>query len=131
MIINSSLLQAAHLNPDLISVVHRLPSVHGPPSAMSNKPPPVVMKLVRRQTKLVRRQTKHALIVNRKFLKGKQVVITEHLTTTRSDLLRKATALVTTNKLQSAWSQEGRILVRSTHNRTVQLSLENDLHQFN
>ena len=121
----NTLLPAVKQTSESISVIHRLPTTAGHAAAAStNTPPPVIMKLISRQTK-------SALMTNRKLLKGKQVVITDHLTPARSALLKKATTMASSGSIQSAWSQDGRILVRSLQNRTVQFSTENDLRQFN
>ena len=111
------------LAPDMISVVHRLApnrqSTAGS-STTSNKPPPVVMRLVRRSIR-------NSLLANKKLLKNKSISLTEHLTPRRSQLLRKANALVVDHKINSAWSQEGRVLVKTNGNRIVVIANDTDL----
>ena len=120
----NKLLPAVSLTPETISAVHRLPSASHNAASSTPKPPPVVVKFVRRQTK-------NFVMVNRKFLKGKQTVISEHQSPSRSALLKKASQLAAANKVQSAWSQDGKILLRSLKDRTVQIFSEADLAQFN
>jgi hypothetical protein len=67
---------------------------------------------------------------NRRQLKGKTLVITDHLTPARAALLKKASALVAGQKIMSAWSQDGKILVKNSQNRTITITSEEDLRQF-
>jgi len=113
-----------HLTPENISVCHRLPSASTPSSGPATRPPPVVVRFTRRHTRTL-------LMQNRKALKGKPIVITDHLTPTRAALLKKASALVAAHKLSSCWSQDGKILVKSMQNRTVVIISDEDLAAFN
>jgi hypothetical protein len=121
------LIPAVQLTSSMISVAHRLPSANTPSNGASSlrtpRPPPIVVRFTHKSTRI-------ALIANRKLLKGKTVVLTEHLTPSRAALLKKANALVTSQKLTSAWSQDGKILVRTASNRTVHILKEDDLAQF-
>jgi hypothetical protein len=120
----NNLIPTVHLTSEMISVVHRLPaqSATNQSSAVS-RPPPVVVRFARRQVRAT-------LMSNRKLLKGKNLVLSDHLTPARASLLKRASALVTANKILAAWSQDGKILVKNQQNRTVQLYNETDLAQF-
>jgi hypothetical protein len=124
----NNLIPSVNLTPDMISVTHRLPSQAHPNSASTSnqpsKPPPIVVRFARKATRI-------ALLANRRHLKGKSIVLTEHLTPARAALLKKATALVNTQKLSSAWTQDGKVLVKTAANRTVHVLHEDDLRQFN
>jgi len=123
----SNLMPAVNLSPSDISVIHRLPSsspANLTASSGRQKPPPVIMKLVRRQSK-------HSLMSNRKLLKGKQIVISEHLSPSRAALLKRASLLVSNSKLQSAWSHDGKILIKTLANRTLQILSDADFAPFN
>ena len=121
------LIPSTHLSPDMISVVHRLPTQQ--PTAASGssstapRPPPIVVKFVRRQIR-------SELMSNRRLLKGKNVVLSDHLTPTRAALLKRANSLVNDGKLAAAWSQDGKILCKSLANCTVLISTASDLGQF-
>jgi hypothetical protein len=112
----------------MISAVHRLPSSTAASASGGSgsppRPPPIVIRFVRKQTRSV-------IMTNRKLLRGKTISITDHLSPSRSNLLKKATALVASQKLQSAWSHDGKILVKNLQNRTVQIFNDPDLAQFN
>jgi hypothetical protein len=127
----NNLIPSAHLTADQISIAHRLPSSSPPnsgssasASAFPSRPPPVVIRFVRKATRV-------ALMSNRRQLKGKGIVLSDHLTPARAALLKKASALVTDRKLASAWSQDGKILVKNNNNRTVPITCDDDLQQFN
>jgi hypothetical protein len=81
----------------------------------SRKPPPVLIRFTRKLTRV-------NIMANRRFLKGKSISISDHFTPVRASILRKATALVTSSKLTGAWSQDGRILVKTLANRVVQIN---------
>jgi archaellum component FlaC len=120
----NSLIPTIHLTPEMISVTHRLPTqAQSASSPSSSRPPPVVVRFTRRLTRTT-------LMANRKLLKGKHIVLTDHLTPARSSLLKKATSLVTNQKIGGAWSHEGKILIKTLSNRTVVILSEEDLNQF-
>jgi hypothetical protein len=124
----NSLLPGVNLSPDLISAIHRLPSAAAGSSAgasqqSSRKPPPVLIRFTRKLTRV-------NIMANRRFLKGKSISISDHLTPVRASILRKATALVTSSKLTGAWSQDGRILVKTLSNRVLQINQEAELAQY-
>ena len=115
-----------NLTPNMISVTHRLapakPSNNSSGHNAPTKPPPVIVRFVHRSTR-------HNLLANRKELRGKSVVVTEHLTPFRAQLLKKASSLVSDHKILSAWSQDGKILVKTTQNRTVVVTNDRELVQ--
>jgi archaellum component FlaC len=125
----NNLIPNMHLTPDMISVTHRLPSQTQPnissgSSTSTNRTPPVVVRFTRR---FVRSQ----LMANRKHLKGKHIVLTDHLTPARSALLRKATTMVNAHKIAAAWTQDGKLLLKTLQNRTVTVVSEDDLSPYN
>jgi hypothetical protein len=102
----NSLIPNVQITPDMISVTHRLPTQQATVSNSTPRVPPIVVRFTRRQIR-------SSLMANRKALKGKHIVLTDHLTPARSSLLRKATALVTAQKLGGAWSHKGKILAKT------------------
>ena len=110
-----------------ISIAHRNGSSHpgtvDQTSAVRIRPPPILIRFTR---KCVR----SSLLNARRTLKGKNISITEQLTTRRAQLLKKANELATSKKIESAWSHDGRILVKTRLNRTVRIHAETDLIQF-
>ena len=121
----NKLIPGVDVKPGSFSVIHRLLSLNssGAPSTAGPKPPAIVMKFVRRHTRL-------NLLAKRRLLKGKQIMLSEHLSPARAALLKKASQLVNANKLASSWSQDGKILVKTLQNRTVQVFADVDLDQF-
>jgi hypothetical protein len=121
----NSLIPSVQLTPEMISVTHRLPSSMQPSTSLQRptRPPPIVIRFTRRLTRTT-------LMANRKQLKGKPIVISEHLSPFRSALLKKANSLVSAHKLTAAWSQDGKILVKSLSNRTIQILSDDDFSQF-
>lgn len=114
-----------NLTPADINAVHRLrkftTSVVG---SAHQKPPPVIIQFHDREVR-------NRVLQNRKKLKGKPIVLTEQLTARRAVLLSKATDLAKKLKLQSAWSHEGKILVKTLENRVMVVATEDELRQFN
>jgi len=86
------------------------------------KPSPIILQFASRKQR-------NDVQIKRKFLKGKGFSLTEQLTQRKSLLLKKANQLVADRKIQSAWSHEGRILVKSS-NRTILITSEDDLTRF-
>lgn len=102
-----------------INTVHRLARNIGTNTGSNTtKPPPILLQFTNRS---IRTQ----VLAKRKLLKGKNVLITEHLTAKKSQLLKKASELVTQRKLLSAWSHDGKILGKTLENRTITISLSN------
>lgn len=108
-IVNANL-QGINATTADISVVHRIKT-----ATPNNKPAPVVIRFTRRSVR-------NRILQNRKQLKGKSVSITEHLSPSRNDLLKKATQLVHEHKVSATWSQGGRILVKKNNNEILQIN---------
>ena len=108
-----------------ISVVHRIgrPPVSPAPSGGISKPQPVVVRFTRRSMR-------NNILLRRKELKGKSISISEQLTSDRAKLLKKASDLVTSKRLQGAWSHDGKVLIILSDNSIRQVSMESDLIQF-
>jgi len=102
-----------------INAVHRLnKNTTNSTASNSNKPAPIIIQLCSRKMRA-------QILTNRKLLKGKGVLITEHLTAKKAQLLKKATDLVTLNKLNGAWAHDGKILGKTLTNRTITLNYSN------
>jgi hypothetical protein len=115
-----------NLTHEMISAMHRLPgSLPSGPTSSNRpaRPPPVVIRLVRKQVR-------SAIMSGRKSLKGTGLGISDHLTPARAALLKKANALVSDGKATAAWSQDGKVLMKDLRNRTVPITSELDLQQF-
>lgn len=115
----------ANLLKEHISVAHRLPLPRQLPnaSAARTKPPAIVIRFASREER-------NRILANRRLLKGKSLTLTEQLTHRRAQLLRKAGDLVAQHKLTSAWSHDGKILVKTRSNATTVIGSEVDLEQF-
>ena len=117
------------INKEHISIAHRTsanrstPNAAGHPGNQANRPPPIIVRFSHRETR-------NNLLLNRRLLKGKPVSISEQLTIRRAQLLRKAGELVSQKKLDSTWSHDGRILVKSTTNRIHVINSDTDLVQY-
>ena len=59
---------------------------------------------------------------SRMQLKRKRISITEQLTPSTALLLKKASDLVISHHLESAWSHDGRIIVKTPTNQTLAVS---------
>jgi hypothetical protein len=110
-----------NLVPEDISVTHRLsaPRATSDPSRPT-RPPPVIVRFTRKSTR-------NRLLAERRQLKGKPLVVTEHLTAARVQLLQKANQLATSRKIASAWSKDGRIVIKLLSNRVMVIANESDL----
>src|SRR3989442_172767 len=104
-----------------ISILHRISRPQS--TSNSSRPRPVVVKFTR---KSMRNDVLH----HRKELKGKNISITEQLTSPRSSALKKANDLVISGKLSAAWSQDGRILIKAHDNLMRQIASISDLAQY-
>jgi hypothetical protein len=113
------------LSPEMISIAHRLSSARtsAPNGSTNPHPPPIIVRFIRRVTR-------DGLLANRKLLKGKRITLTEHLTTGRSQLLKKASALATARKIDSAWSKDGKIIIKTLQHRFVTVTDDSALDQF-
>ena len=111
------------LSDNEVSAIHRLnrntaSSSTRQPSASTQRPAPILVQFCNRKAR-------NNVLSKRKLLKGKNVAITEQLTTKRTQLLKKANDLVTNSKLSSAWTHEGRVLARTSENKTITLTFSN------
>ena len=96
-----------------ISVAHRLPRKPAAPNATHDtKPPPVIIRFIRRDVR-------NKILYSRKELKGKQTAVSEQLNPKRADLLRKANSLVASHRILSAWSHDGKVLIKKLDGSTV------------
>ena len=126
------------LLPEDISIAHRTGgpktnsarttqgATQGPtqgPTSNRARPPPIVVRFARRQLR-------NQILSLRRHLKGKNLSLTEQLTPLRASLLKKAYELVTEQKVDSAWSHDGHILVKTKLNRIIQVRSIVDLIQF-
>src|SRR3989442_6432865 len=120
-ILNSNI-TSVNIQPEDISILHRVarPSAS---SSSATRPQPVVIKFTSRTVR-------NDVIRHRKELKGKSISITEQLTPLRALILKKANELVTAGKLLSAWSQDGRVLIKARDNLIRQIISIRDLDQF-
>lgn len=122
----NKLIPGLHINPQSISVAHRLP-VRKQPSTTTTptrpRPPAVVVRFTQRSVK-------SEVLSKRRALKGTSVSITEHLTTRRADLLKKGAELEGQGKVAGSWSQDGKVLIKALDGKTFQIGSEIDLVQF-
>ncbi len=119
-----------------VSAVHRLgkphlPAREGAGTADQNssspthtvRPSPVIIQF---SNKNIRNMT----LGQRRRLKGKSIAITEHLTARRASILKKGTELVTSKKIEGAWSHDGKILVKTFNHRTLVINNEHELMSY-
>jgi BMFP domain-containing protein YqiC len=118
----NSLFPELRLTSSDISIVHRLPSSTAQATSTRPRPPPVIIRFTRKATR-------NYLLQHRKLLKGKSVAVSEHLTPTRSALLKQASVMVTQGRLSGAWTKDGKVLVKSTANRIFPVSSTQELNQ--
>ena len=106
-----------------IGIAHRVgrpPSSSGSGTTTAQRPQPIVVQFL---NKAVRNST----LARRRLLKGKGVSITEQLTVRRSNLLKKSSDLVSAKKLESAWSHDGKVIIKTLNHRTVVINNDHDL----
>jgi hypothetical protein len=107
-----------------INLVHRLPRANtNASSSAATKPTPVIIQFVNKSIR-------NSVLSNRKLLKGKGFSITEQLTSRKAAILRKASELVTSSKLLSAWSHDGKVLVKTLQSNTIAIASLADLMKF-
>lgn len=116
-----------------IADIHRMPKpsdgqiISKNPNQAESKPPKPPAILLELKT----RKTRNVIMEKRKLLKGKSISISEHLAPARSQLLMKANTLVSNKKLQSAWSSDGKILVKPNQsNRVITVKNITDLDKY-
>jgi hypothetical protein len=121
----NTLLPEVHLASADISVVHRLQAQSNSniASASHPRPPSIIVRFTRKAIR-------QSLLQHRRQLKGKQVSIAEHLTAKRASLLKRASTLVSAGRLLSAWSKDGKIVVKTISNHFVTITKEAELDKF-
>lgn len=113
-----------HLTAEHVSVSHRIPQRNQPSTNTAARPPPIIIRFSHRHAR-------NRLLGLRKQLKGKAISVTEQLTAKRAQLLKKASDLVVSKNIQSAWSHDGKVLVKSFSDRIINVHSDADLIQFN
>jgi hypothetical protein len=106
-----------------ISTAHRTGPHQQVAQGLRTRPPPIVVRFSRRSIR-------NDVLNSRRQLKGKNLSITEQLTPARSQLLKKASELAANHKVESAWSRDGRIFVKTNIGRIIVIGCELDLLQF-
>jgi hypothetical protein len=121
-ILNSNL-NSAIQEQDLVAV-HRIgrPTPDGN-AASSPKPAPIIVQFSIRQLR-------NSTLSKRRLLKGKGFSLTEQLTARKSQILKKCNELVSAQKIQSTWSHDGRILIKTLSNRIAVVASQADLEKF-
>jgi hypothetical protein len=130
-------MNGTYLVSDQISALHRLGPVkagparpQGSPSAANSSPAPPATAPPAIIVRFSSHEARNYILQNRRLLKGKRISVTEQLTIRRASLLKKASTLVQAGKIGSAWSNEGRVLIKSLVNQIMVISNESDLIQF-
>ena len=122
-LLNSNL--GSSLTESDVTSAHRIPRMSVNPNnpASPTHPPPIIIQFTTKKSR-------NAILTKRKELKEKGISITEHLTVNKSNLLRQANDCVLKKTLESAWSHDGRILIRTLQNRIQTISTMADLESF-
>jgi len=114
-----------------IQLVHRLgrlsttaSTLPGATTPSSPRTPPIIVQFSSRRTR-------NLVLSRRRSLKGMGFSITEQLTVRRASLLKKCSDLVAAKKLDSAWSHDGKIFIKTLSNRTVSVSNDHDISAYN
>ena len=107
---------------DLVAV-HRLARHGATAPTLTQKPQPILIQFGSKNNR-------NSTLASRKHLKGKGISVTEHLTTRRSQLLKRCSELVTQGKIEGAWSHDGKILVKTPTHRTIVIGNDRDLSAF-
>jgi hypothetical protein len=105
-----------------IDVAHRLQRATNNPSQGNNviKPNPVIIQFTSRKIR-------NLLLSKRKLLKSTGITLTEHLTPKRASLLHKCTLLAKEKRIEAAWSDNGKVLIKTLQNRTILVLSDSDL----
>lgn len=85
--------------------------------------PPILVKF---SNNSIRRK----ILSARKALKGQKIVITDHLTTNRNKILRKASECAQASKIKSAWSYDGKIFIKTLNDHIKLIHNLNELDIF-
>ncbi len=125
-ILNDKIVEAKLSDADVTTVERMGPRRASGAAAQAGvqKVSPILIKL---NTKDVRDR----ILRNRRQLKDSGVSVTEQLTPMKASLLKRASDLVRENKLQAAWSHDGKILVKDQHNKITSVFAISDLDMFN
>ena len=79
--------------------------------------------------KFASKESRDRVLKNRRQLKSTGVSITEQLTLRKAALLKQASDLVKSQKLEAAWSHDGKILIKYA-NKIVSISTACDLERY-
>ena len=102
----------ADVSTNDVEIAHRTGKPGGP------RPRPIIVRFFSRQKRRL-------VLTERKKLKNSGVTVTEDLTKTNYDLLRKAKEHSAT---LATWSSNGKILVKLKNARTIYLDMTCDVH---
>lgn len=118
--------RACHVLLSEIDRFHRV-YTRRPPAASNTKtrPADIIVKFVSYRSRAAFFKGKTELKSNPTY---KGVSINDDLTRPRAELLRNARSLVRNNKLNSAWSYDGRIYVRCTNGSRRLITTQDDLN---
>jgi len=130
-VINNLILkhQGVALNYSQIGRTHRV----GPPPTTStkNRPRDIIIRFISyRDRDLVFRNKKNLKSVNERQSPDRRLYVNEALTQRRASLYKKTRDLFRNKKIKNCWTHDGKILVKSLAEKTVQITDEKDLEQF-
>ena len=130
-VINNLILkhQGVSLNYSHIGRTHRV----GPPPTTSkkNRPRDIIIRFISyRDRDLVFRNKKNLKSFNQRQSPDRRLYVNEALTQRRASLYKKTRDLFRNKKIKNCWTHDGKILVKSLAEKTVQITDEKDLEQF-
>ena len=130
-VINNLILkhQGVSLNYSHIGRTHRV----GPPPTTStkNRPRDIIIRFISyRDRDLVFRNKKNLKSFNECQSPDRRLYVNEALTQRRASLYKKTRDLFRNKKIKNCWTHDGKILVKSLAEKTVQITDEKDLEQF-
>ena len=76
------------------------------------------------------KESRDRVLRNRRHLKATGVSVTEQLTPRKSALLKRASDLVRSDKLEAAWSHDGKIIVKDKGNKVLNICAASELDCF-
>ncbi len=117
----NSLFPELRVDSSDISVAHRIPSKSG-----STRPAPLIVRFSRRciRNNILRAAKEKR---NSQHLREKGKSITEHLTSSRQNLLKKGKAIAAEHRVVCCWSREGQIYLRNLDFTVVKINSSADL----
>ena len=131
-VINNLILkhQGVSLNYSPIGRTHRV----GPPpttrTSTKNRPRDIIIRFISyRDRDLVFRNKKNLKSFNERQSPDRRLYENEALTQRRASLYKKTRDLLTNKKIKNCWTHDGKILVKSLAEKTVQITDEKDLEQ--